>query len=127
MGEALGGAMLVRAFQLTPSDVRDADLVVVGVPNHRLHRSPSLREALNRMRRMGCRGKRCAVFEVGSPGLLAGLRGRLVDATLRRMGFSSAGDPVTFSVAGSRGTLDVGEEERARAWAARLAGAKSPA
>lgn len=127
VAEALGGAMLVRAFQLAPSDVRDADLVVVGVPNHRLRQSPALRQALGRMRRMGCRGKRCAVFEVGSAGLLSGLRGRLVGAALRRMGLAAATAPETFTVAGSRGTLDDGEAERARSWAERLAEAESTA
>ena len=118
------------------------DLLVVGAPTHvhGLSRASTRRDALRRRGESaqpgrGARGwlqslpppagKRFAVFDtrVDKPAFLVGSAARSVARRLERRGYELIVPPESFFVLDVEGPLKDGEIERARAWAASIAGA----
>ncbi len=132
MAEAMTPAGEARAIdidKLSPSDLEDADLVVVGSPTHAFSIPQAVRTALDALPRSILSAKSVAAFDTtvqrwpfrslrASPKLLA---------RLTRLGGHPIAKPETFCVhmqnpekTSNPKLLHDGELERARQWAARL-------
>jgi hypothetical protein len=140
-----------QVAEVTPEDVEEADLLVVGGPTH-VHglprassrkaaaeaaeksdgdltlepaaEGPGLREWFESLE--SCAGKHAAVFDtrLSAPPLFTGRAGTRIAKRLRKRGFGPVDEPVSFLVDKKNRLLD-GELDRALGWGKQLAGADS--
>lgn len=99
--------------------LRDVDLLVVGGPTHRHGISDTLRDALSCLSDRALDGIRVAVFDTRVHGarIVTGSAAVRLGRTVRRHGAWLVVPPASFIVGGTRGPLERGELEHARAWA----------
>lgn len=121
VADGLGGARVIVMHGLTPSEIRGADLVVMGTPNHRWGLSPAVTRALSWLRREDCKGMRCAAFEIRARRRLLRSTGKRLLRALRRRGMRPVARTAYFTVLGPAGPLGRDELGRARTWGAELA------
>jgi flavodoxin len=132
VGEALSGAgevEIVRAGKVTPGQVAEADLVIVGSPTRAFRPSPEIGKFLRSIPAGGLEGKRTGAFDtriseedVGSAFLrllmkVFGYAARPVSRKLERKGGRVVLEPAGFVVTGKEGPLKEGELDRAAGWA----------
>ena len=124
IGEALeetGPARVVDLMRLTPADLRAIDILIVGVPTHRMNLPETVRVALRKFpRRIVSRKTSIAAFDTSykmSRWLARFTAARKLLRRLKRLGGRKIVPPETFHVAGRDGPLYEGETERARLWA----------
>ena len=120
---AKGAAQVIDLDNLSPADVNDADLVVMGCPTHRGGLPEAVRPLLQGLPRKLLRGKAVAAFDTSYEvsGFLSHFTaGRRMNGKLRKLGGKPVVPPETFVVTGREGPLAEGELERAQTWAASL-------
>lgn len=125
--EPPGVVRVAGTGQLGAGDLAGADLVVMGVPTHRMNLPEVVRPALDALPRGAMEGKAVAAFDTSyrMNGLLSRFTAaRRLDRQLRKLGGRRVVAPETFFVEGREGPLEEGEVERAQRWATSiLAGA----
>lgn len=123
MAATMGSAGAVRVAgteQMDAADLAGADLVVMGVPTHRMNLPEVVRPVLDALPRRALKGKAVAAFDTSyrMNGLLSRFTAaRRLDRQLRKLGGRRVVAPETFIVEGREGPLEDGEVERARQWA----------
>jgi flavodoxin len=118
--EPPGAVRVAGTGQLGAGDLAGADLVVMGVPTHRMNLPEVVRPVLDAWPRQVLKGKAVAAFDTSyrMNGLLSRFTAaRRLDRQLRQLGGRRVMAPETFIVAGREGPLEAGEVERARQWA----------
>jgi len=128
IGEALektGTARVVDLKRLTSSDLKGIDLLVVGVPTHKMNLPKAVPRLLRTLPRKTLgRDARFAAFDTSykmSRWLRPFTASHKLSSRLRRLGGKRAVPPETFHVMGREGPLYDGEIERARSWATSIA------
>lgn len=133
---------LVLAGDTRAVDLDDVQLVVVGAPTHAWglsrgrtreaavmdaakhpdhHREsvplgPGVREWLRELKQQDTRRGVAFDTRLDKPKLFTGSAARTIQRGLRAAGFSTFGEPHSFTVTGMAGPLTLGEVERARQW-----------
>jgi flavodoxin len=115
-----GVVRVVSTDQLTPSDLSEVDLVVMGSPTHRMSLPEAVRPVLEALPKRVLHGASVAVFDTSYK--MSALLGRFTAAPklarkLRKLGGRQVVPPETFHVAGREGPLYDSEIERAKTWA----------
>jgi flavodoxin len=122
IAEALESEVAVRvvhAERLTASELKDAELVVMGSPTHRMNLPEAIRPVLEALPKRILRGASVAAFDTSYK--MSGLLGRFTAAPklarrLRKLGGRQVVRPETFYVVEREGPLHEGEIERAKRW-----------
>lgn len=123
MTVAMGSSGTVRvagAEQLDSDALAGADLVVMGVPTHRMNLPEAVRPVLDALPRRALKGKVVAAFDTSyrMNALLSRFTAaKRLDRQLRKLGGKRLVAPETFIVEGREGPLEEGEVERAQQWA----------
>lgn len=123
MAVAMGSSGTVRvagAEQLDSDALAGADLVVMGVPTHRMNLPEAVRPVLDALPRRALKGKAVAAFDTSyrMNALLSRFTAaKRLDRQLRKLGGKRLVAPETFVVEGREGPLEEGEVERAQQWA----------
>jgi len=124
IGEALekaGTTLVIDLKRLTVSDLKGRDLLVVGVPTHRMNLPEAVQTLLRAFpRKVFARNARFAAFDTSykmSRWLRPFTASHKLSGRLKRLGGKRAVPPETFHVVGREGPLLDGEIERAKSWA----------
>jgi flavodoxin len=120
-----GPVRLVGSDDLVTSDLKDADLVVIGSPTYRMNVPEEVRAVLEPLPRRLLRGVPVAAFDTSykMSALLARFTAaRKLARKLRQLGGRQVVLPETFHVVGREGPLYEGEIGRAKAWAESIRG-----
>lgn len=120
---ANGTARVLTTDQLTPADLQDADLVILGTPTHNMNLPEDVRPILQDLPKRILQGASVAAFDTSyrMSGFLARFTAaKRLDRKLRKLGGKRVAPPETFFVEGREGPLEEGEVERAKAWAASI-------
>ena len=102
----------------------DVDLLVIGAPTQAHGMTPAMKEFVEKLE-AGASRVPVAIFDtrVKGPMLLWGSAARAIASKLTEKGFTEIGAPEDFVVSFTQPPqLASGEEDHARAWAAKLAG-----
>ncbi len=119
IAERLGPARLVRAKKLGAPDLTGCDLLVIGSPTHAAGPSIRMRLTAPRIPADVVRGLPVATFDTRFHGGV-GATGSAAMKLARRLEMKGAWlvvPPESFFVQATKGPLDNGEIERAKAWA----------
>jgi flavodoxin len=100
------------------------DVLAVGAPTQRHGLPATSRELLDRTLKGMLAGVRALAFDTRYERArwITGSAAKEIHKVLRRLGCKMLAEPESFFVEGSEGPLEPGEEDRARAWAARALG-----
>ena len=118
----------MELIQLTPADFQGIDLLVMGVPTHKMNLPQDVRPVLERLPKKSLKGIPVAAFDTSyrisdrdSPAWLAKhtAAGKLAKR-LHKLGGKQIAAPESFHVKDREGPLYEGEIERAAAWAERM-------
>jgi len=115
-----GSARLVSADQLTVSDLKEADLVVMGTPTHNMNLPKVVRPLFERLPKRVLKGVPVAAFDTSykmSWLLNQFTASKRLSRKLSKLGGKRVVPPKIFHVTGREGPLFEGEIERARQWA----------
>ena len=118
--ESAGSVRVLSLHQLTASDMRDVDLVVMGTPTHRMNLPEAVRPVLETLPKRILRGTPVAAFDTSykmSAFLARFTAAKRLTSKLRKLGGKRVVPPETFHVVEREGPLYEGELERARKWA----------
>jgi flavodoxin len=119
--QGVGTAHTVRTDQLTAADLKDADLLVVGTPTHKMNLPEAARPVLEELPKGVLSGVPIAAFDTSyemSAILARFTAAKRLDRMLRKLGGKRLVAPETFHVhRHHEGPLYDGEIERARHWA----------
>jgi flavodoxin len=121
--ESAGSVRVLSLDQLTASDMKDADLIVMGSPTHRMNLPEAVRPVFERLPKRILRSTPVAVFDTSykmSWWLTHFTAAKRLARKLRKLGSRRIVPPETFHVVGREGPLYEGEIERAREWAASI-------
>jgi flavodoxin len=116
------GSVELMNVELAPRTMpQSLNLLVVGGPTQGHGASPALRDWLEGLE--PTHGVRAGAFDTrfAKPRWLTGSAAGVIARRLNRLGFDLVRDPESFFVAHSEGPLLDGEDDRAAAWAERLA------
>jgi flavodoxin len=122
MVESIGSGEAVRvvdAEQLDRDALVGADLVVMGVPTHRMNLPEAVRPVLDALPKRAMEGKSVATFDTSYRMNALWSRftaAKRLDRLLRKLGGKRLVAPETFIVEGREGPLEEGEVERAQEW-----------
>jgi flavodoxin len=119
-----GKARLVEAMDLEGRDYRDADLLIMGSPTHKMNLPEDLKGWFEQFPKKSLKGKNVAVFDTSyeMSNILAHFTAaKRLKSKLRKLGGKLIGKPQTFIVEGREGPLRESELERAAAWAVEIA------
>ncbi|MGD8966145.1 MAG: flavodoxin family protein [Anaerolineae bacterium] len=119
-----GPVRLIGTDELTPSDLEDADLVVMGTPTHRMNLPDAVRPVFEPLPKGILRATRMAAFDTSykmSAWLAPFTAARKLARMLRKLGGKQIVPPETFRVVEREGPLYEGEIGRAQAWAETVA------
>jgi flavodoxin I len=121
---ALGeDARPVRAAAVTPADLEGLELLVVGAPTNGGRATRPVQAFLKDLDEKTVNGVRAAAFDTRISARWARIfsyAANRIAKELGKLGADLAVEPEGFFVAGTKGPLKEGEEERAAAWAAKL-------
>jgi len=123
-GAVTGEARVVRAGEVSPSELESLDLLVVGSPTQGGRPTPTTRDFLNKVSKAAVKGVNVAAFDTRVPARWAAIFGYAagrIAGTLKRQGGTLVASPEGFFVEGTKGPLKEGELERAAAWARGIA------
>lgn len=129
--EALSGQVEVRRVgQVSPDELEDVDLLVVGSPTHGAMPTEAVQGLMKRIGPPAREGARAATFDTRLtwPFLerWGGFAAPKMAEGLQEKGWTPAGEPGGFFVRGlKKGPLKRGEAERAEAWAKELVGSST--
>jgi flavodoxin len=118
-----GPARALPMDQLTAADLREAGLVVMGCPTHRMNLPEVVPPVFEVLPRRLLRRTPVAAFDTSykmSAFLARFTAAKKLDHKLRKLGGKRIVPPETFYVVEREGPLYDGEIERARAWAASI-------
>lgn len=118
--EPKGSTQVVSLDVLSPADLKDADLVIVGSPTHRMNLPEDVRLKLRSLPKRSLRGKKMAAFDTSykmSGWLNLLTASKKLSSKLKKLGAKGVVPPETFHVMESKGPLYDGEIERAQDWA----------
>ena len=121
---AAGATRTLSAEQLTPADLQDVDLVVMGTPTHKMNLPQAVRPLFETLPKRILRGVHIAAFDTSykmAAFLARFTAAKRIDRKLRKLGGKRLAPPETFHVEDNHeGPLYDGEIERAKAWAGLL-------
>ena len=126
IGETLRSACAVRVVDLIKigeSDLKEADLIVMGVPTHRMNLPEDVKSAFEKLPRHILRHKSVAGFDTSykmSWWLSKLTASRKLLRNLKRLGGKRIVPPETFHVVAREGPMCDGEIERAGNWARQI-------
>ena len=110
---------IVRASEVQPGRMQNADLVIIGCPTYGGKPTPPMLDLLGRMPDTEIKGLKVAAFDTRLTSKLVGLfgfaAGKIAD-NLKKRGANLILPPEGFFVKGSKGPLKEGETERAARW-----------
>ena len=124
IAKAIGGAVTgdVRVLwsgEVNPSELKTADLLIVGSPTQGGRATPAIQELLNKIPEASLKNIKVAAFDtristkwVGVFGYAAGR----IAGNLKEKGATLIAPPEGFFVKGTKGPLKEGESERAAGW-----------
>ena len=115
-----GNSRLLSLEELSVADLQSADLVVIGVPTHRMNLPQAVKEKFSSLPRRILRRVPIAAFDTSykmSRWLAPFTASRKVVSRLRRLGGKRIIPGETFHVVGKEGPLYRGELARASQWA----------
>jgi len=118
--ESRGAVRVMSTDELTPSDLKGSNLVVMGSPTHRMRLPEAVQSLLKALPKETLRGKSFAAFDTSyrlSALLASFTAARKLARALRRVGGRQVVPGETFLVVEREGPLYDGEIERAMAWA----------
>jgi flavodoxin len=120
---SLGSIRCCSLDELSPSDFARMDLVIMGVPTHRMDLPETVKEKFQSLPKRILRGIPVAAFDTSYK--MSWLLSRFtaskhLNRKLRKLGGLQVIRPQTFHVVGREGPLYQGEIERARQWAASI-------
>jgi len=119
--QGAGAARTVNAERLNAADLQDVDLLVMGMPTHKMNLPQSVRPVFEQLPRRSLRGVPIAAFDTSyeMSALLARFTAaKRIDQKLRKLGGKRLVRPETFHVHHHHeGPLYDGEIERAKTWA----------
>lgn len=123
IGEAIGSPV-VRVSSVSPSDLKEYDLLIVGSPTHGGWYTPEVRSLLEALPHLG--GSKVAAFDTRTASiwnrlLPFGYAAPRIARKLEGSGGSLVALPEGFVVLGIEGPLKDGELERAASWARGIA------
>lgn len=118
----LGDARADLASEVAVESLSSVDLVVVGGPTQGWRATPPIVNFVARIGAQAANRLMWATFDTRYERsvLLTGSAARRLAKQLRRLGAELLVPPESFFVTATEGPLQVGEEERAAAWAAQL-------
>jgi len=130
LARAIGGAIgdearVVRAGDVSLSELESVDLLVVGSPTQGGRPTKATQDLLNKVSESAVRGVKVAAFDTRVTSRWAAIFGYAagrIAKSLKRKGGTLVASPEGFFVEGTEGPLKDGELERADAWAKRIAG-----
>jgi flavodoxin len=132
IGKGIDGAKVVKVSEISPADVSDIELLVVGAPTQKFRATTRIidfikllpNETTSKLKvaafdtRMDLKAIKSKVFRfIVKKG---GFAAKPIDRLLRRKGAKSIADPEGFKVSGHEGPLKEGELERATEWGKKL-------
>ena len=120
---SLGSARAINLDDLTLTDLKQADIVIMGSPTHRMNLPEAAREKLNSFPKRVIKRIPVAAFDTSYK--MHGFLNRFTAAKklvpkLRKMGGVRVVPPETFHVTEAKGPLHDGEIERAQTWAGQI-------
>jgi flavodoxin len=119
--EGAGAVRTLSADRLQAADLQDVDLVVMGVPTHKMNLPEKVRPVFEGLPRHILRGVPIAAFDTSyemSSLLSRFTAAKRIDRKLRKLGGKRLVPPETFHVERHHeGPLYEGEMERVRTWA----------
>jgi flavodoxin len=121
--DAAGSARALSLDQLSAEALKDADLVVMGSPTHRMNLPEAVRLVFERLPKRVLRGTPVAAFDTSykmSPFLARFTAAKKLAGKLRKLGGKRIAPPETFHVMEREGPLYEGEIDRAKKWAVTL-------
>ena len=118
-----GPVRLLNANQMSERDIKDADLIVVGTPTHKMNLPEAVRPVFDHLPKGCLKGIQTAAFDTSYK--MSNLMSRftaakLLNRKLRKFGGKAVVPPETFFVVGREGPLYEGEIERAKDWAKQI-------
>jgi len=130
LARAIGGAIgdearVVRAGDVSLSELESVDLLVVGSPTQGGRPTPATRDFLDKVSKSAVESVNVAAFDTRVTSRWAAVFGYAagrIAKSLKRKGGTLVASPEGFFVEGTEGPLKDGELERADAWAKRIAG-----
>jgi flavodoxin I len=121
IGEAIAGDVeVLRASQVSPSQLKTFDLLFVGAPTHGGRPTEPMQELLQQVRAPDLEGVNVAAFDTRLTARwvrIFGYAAGRIASKLEEMGATLVGSPEGFFVKGTKGPLKEGELERAADWA----------
>ena len=115
-----GVARVISLDELSPTDLENIDLMVMGCPTHRMNLPEVIRPWFEKFPRRVLRGKASAAFDTSykmSPWLRRFTAAPRLARKLRKLGGKQVIAPETFHVVERQGPLYEGEIERVKSWA----------
>jgi flavodoxin len=115
-----GPVRVLSQDELSPEDLQQADLVIMGSPTHRMNLPEDVRFKLGSLPKRILRGKKMAAFDTSykmSRWLTPLTASKKLVRKLKKLGGKRVVPPETFHVVGKEGPLYDGEIERAQNWA----------
>jgi flavodoxin len=116
---AKASVRVISSDQLTPADLENVNLVVMGSPTHKMNLPEAVRPALDSLPRRVLSGTPIAAFDTSyklSWWLAYFTAARRLAKKLRKLGGKQILPPETFHVKEREGPLYAGEIERAHTW-----------
>jgi flavodoxin len=118
--EAAGTGQVISLEELSDADLDGVNLVVAGVPTHKMKLPNEAKAFLSQFPPKALRGRVHAAFDTSyeMSGLLARhTAAKKLDERLRKLGGKRLVAPETFHVVSGEGPLADGELDRAKMWA----------
>lgn len=118
--QAVGPVRVMDIEQFTAAHFKDAGLVVMGTPTHKMNLPQAVRPVLEALPKGCLRGIATAAFDTSykmSSLLNRFTASKRLNRSLRKLGGRPLVPPETFLVVERQGPLYEGEIERAKAWA----------
>ncbi|MFQ5812320.1 MAG: flavodoxin family protein [Anaerolineae bacterium] len=123
--ESAGSVRALSMDQLTASDMREVDLVVMGAPTHRMNLPKAVGPVFETLPKHILRGTPVAAFDTSykmSAFLARFTAAKKLAGKLRKLGGKRIVPTETFHVVKKEGPLYDGEIERAKKWAELILG-----
>jgi flavodoxin I len=111
---------VLRAGEVSPSELASIGLLIVGSPTHGGRPTPAIQDFLNKVPKLSLQGINVAAFDTRISKKLVGVFGYAagrIAGNLKKQGGILVASPEGFFVAGGKGPLKEGELERAAGWA----------
>ena len=117
-----GQARAIPVNQMQPTELREADLLILGCPTQAWRPTPAMQSFLENISPEPMRNQMLACFDTRfrKPRWMTGSAAEGIARKLRKMRVEPVVPPESFFVNGTQGPLESGEGERAAKWALML-------